>query len=262
MAEAITAIHLSSLVESPFLERGGFMLVGPPGILKSTLLGVLEHYPDALVLSDVNARTLGQLKNMIAQGSVRTLVLPELAKVYERADHTAANVEGTLRALAAEGFSAAGYEDQTLQRFKARCLIIGAMTPDTYEQHAERWRKSGFSRRFLWGLVTADVQEIERAAVERRPVDLQFRVSPPTSTAIPDSTTLRERQGLRTLVKYQPAPHSAQLNLMVKTLAALKWWYSENGRTPRRAMSVLSAFARCLARHGAEIILPTRSRRA
>lgn len=256
MAEALTAMHLSTRVESPFMEQGGFMLVGPPGILKSTLLGVLEVYPDALPLSDVNARTLGRLKSLIASGSLRTLVLPELAKIYERADHTAANVEGTIRALASEGFSAMSYEDATLQRFKARCFVIGAMTPDTYEQYAERWQKSGFSRRFLWGLAMSDVSRLERAAIERAPIDLQFRVSPQVNSAIPDTTTMKERQELRAMVKYQPTPHSAQLNIMVRMLAALKWWYREDRRKARSALHTLKTFAHCLSKNGAEIVFP------
>lgn len=251
--EAIIACHLSSYVESPFPERGGLMLVGPPGVLKSAMLSVLDTYADALILSDVNARSLGHLKNLIAQGSVRTLVLPEMQKVYERAEHTSSNVEGTIRALVAEGWSAASYEDATIQRLRARALVIGAMTPDTYEEHSERWAKSGFSRRFVWSLLTTDTGKLDQAAVDGEPIDMGHHPSPAIATLIHNSTTGAERQELRVLTKYQPSPHASQIHTLIKMLAAWKWWYGHIHRNRRSAMVQMRAWAATLGRHGAYV---------
>ena len=42
MIECLAAAHLSNYVDSPFHERGGIMLVGPPGSLRTTLTRALE----------------------------------------------------------------------------------------------------------------------------------------------------------------------------------------------------------------------------
>lgn len=229
------------------------MLVGPPGVLKTTILEALDSYPDALILSDINAQSLGRLKDEIAQGSIRTLVLPELQKLYERAEHTASNVEGTLRALASEGFSSAGYENATLQRFKARCMVIGAMTPATYERHSQRWTETGFGRRFLWALVSGDTGALEQSAVSGIPLDFGLRTIPTLpSVMIADTTTHKERHRLAALVKYQPKPHNEQIIILTRMLSALKWWYKEERRGVR-AMDALVSWGSCLSRHGGEL---------
>ena len=150
LLDVLCAVHLTSYVESPFKDRGGLMIVGAPGILKSTVLDIVDaNYADAIALSDVNAQALNRLKSRIAQGDIRTLVLPEYSKLYERNPATASNVEGTLRALVSEGFSSASFEDATLQRQRARATVVAAMTPEFREDQAERWQRSGFARRFL-----------------------------------------------------------------------------------------------------------------
>ena len=253
--EAIIACHLSSYVESPFPERGGLMIVGPPGTLKSAMVDVLSTYADALILSDVNAQSLGHFKNDVARGAIRTLVLPEMQKVYERAEHTSANVEGTLRALVAEGWSAASYEDQTIQRFKARATLIACMTPDTYEVHARRWQSTGFSRRFLWALITTDANQLDRAAMDDVPLDFGHHPAPITTTAIKNLTTRDERHALLPLVRYQPTPHAAQLHTLVKMLGAWKWWYGHIHRNRRVALTSLRTFALAMTKHGTELHL-------
>lgn len=252
LVEVLCAAHLGNLVEGPFQERGGLMLVGPPGVLKTTFVSALDHaYQDAIMVSDINVQSLIRLRDAIASGKINTLVLPELAKVYERADVTAKNVEGTLRAMAAEGFSAASFEDSRINRLVARALVIGAMSPAMVTRHFTAWEESGFNRRFLWCLVRlADPLALERAAINWSKIDFRMRHLPlaPLGSQIPNLTTQRERQRLAVLAKYQPGgDHAIQIQLLIRILAVLRWWYQESG-DPRDAMETLEAFAPALSK--------------
>lgn len=258
LIEALCAAHLSSYVESPFLDRGGIMLVGPPSVLKSTLLDlVARQYSEAVPLSDINARSLGQLRDAIAANAVRTLVCPELAKLYERHKNTAGNVEGTIRALVAEGFAAASWEDSRINRRRARCVFLSALTPEFQNQNFTRWEKSGFSRRFLWPLVTLrDVTVVERAIESWTLLDFRVRHVPmvPPSGVIPNTTTTAERARLRPFLEHQPGgvgAHAVQLLLLVKMLAVLKWWHEDADK----AWKLVAAFAGALGEEGAELYL-------
>lgn len=260
LVEVVSAVHLSSYVEGRFTERGGLMIVGPPGVLKTTFISVLDrHYEDAIMLSDVNARMLVQLRDAIAGGSVRTLVFPELAKLYQRVEHTAANAEGVLQALAGEGFQAASFEDSRVSRLRARGTIIGAMTPATRERHFARWEENGFNRRFLWSLIRlADPGVLERAVVEWKLIDFNIKhvPRPPVmGESIPNLTTRAERQDLKILCKYQPGTsHALHLQLLTRVLAVLRWWYEQVGDT-RDPMATLHRFAESLGRDGGDVEL-------
>lgn len=259
LVEVLCAAHLASLVEGPFNERGGIMVVGPPGVLKSTFVSTLDHhYQDAIMMSDVNVKSLVRMRDAIASGKVNTLVLPELAKVYERADVTSMNVEGTLRALTAEGFSAASFEDSRVNRLQARAVVIAALTPSLVETHFSAWEESGFNRRFLWCLIRlSDPTALERAAVNWKRIDFRIRHVPlaPLGSKIPNLTEHAERKRLAVLVKYQPGgDHAIQIQLMVRILAVLRWWYNETGDR-RDPMQTVEAFAVSLGRAGAELEL-------
>jgi hypothetical protein len=260
LVEVLCAAHLGQMVDFPFTERGGVMLVGPPGVLKTTFVSVLDKtYQDCIMLSDVNVKSLVQLRDNIASGKINTLVLPELAKLYERADVTAKNVEGTLRALVAEGFTAASFEDSRINRLTARCMVIAALTPSIQNRHFTEWEESGFNRRFLWALVKlADPLAIERAVLSLERINFRYEHVPmmPLNGSIPNRTTLRERQQLASMVKYQPGgDHAIQLQVMIRTMAVLRWWYAERG-LDRRAMDTMEAFAPALGKTGVELQLP------
>lgn len=261
LVEILCAAHLGNMVEGPFEERGGMMIVGPPGVLKTTFVSVLDKtYQDAIMVSDINVKSLIQLRDAIAAGKVNTLVLPELAKLYERADVTSQNVEGTLRALAAEGFNAASFEDSRVNRLVARAMIVGAMTPSVVTKHFTAWEESGFNRRFLWVLVKlADPNALERAAVNWQRINFRMQHVPlaPLGGSIPNRTTYAERQRLAAIVKYQPGgDHAIQIQCLVRILAVLRWWYAESGST-RNAMDTVEAFAPALGKTGVALRLPS-----
>jgi hypothetical protein len=260
MLDVMYAVHLSSYVEAPFADRGGVMLVGPPAVFKSAMIDVLDrHYYNVVSLSDANTRTLTDLRGQMAQEAIRTLTLPEIGKLYERDPRVAQNVEGNLRALVAEGWRSASYEDARINRLLARCTIVGAMTPDTQEQNFKRWESTGFNRRFLWPLVGLEKPDVVERAVEKW-VRIEFETGtfPPLPVAsIPNLTTERERQELRALVKYQPGTsHGSQMMLLVKILAVLKWWGQQIGRPEEFGLRRVREFGRTLGRHGALLEVP------
>lgn len=265
LIEVVCALHLAHLVDAPYEERGGLFLVGPPGALKSTFLAELDrHYPDALTLTDLNAKTLAALRDRIASGTVRTLVFPEYQKIYERKDDTAANLEGAIRALVAEGFTAAAFEEQQMNRLRARACVIGAITPATQLKRFEKWEESGFNRRFLWSLIRLDNPAVLDQAVENWS-RVKFRVRhvpqpPPMGETIPNATTREERARLRAMVKYQPGGSTVQhVQSLTRILAVLRWWYGETGDR-RNPMQTIERFAWSLGREGARVELEPMSR--
>ncbi len=258
LVEVLCAAHLSYHVQGPFRERGGIMIVGPPGVLKTTFVSVLDRqYQDALMVSDINVKTLIRMRDAIAAGKVNTLVLPELAKLYERQEVTSSNVEGTLRAMVAEGFASASFEDHRINRLKAHALVIGALTPSTQTKYFSSWEETGFNRRFLWSLIRLkDASVVERAAINW--TRLNFRLShvplPPLEDGgIPNLTSVRERQRIAVLVKHQPGgDHAIQIQLLTRVLAVLRWWYEQSGDI-RDPMDTVERFGESLGKDGAAI---------
>jgi hypothetical protein len=228
------------------------------------LLGFLDrNYSDALAVSDINARSLIELRDQIAGGIIRTLILPEMFKLYERHATTSSNVEGTLRALAAEGFHASSNQDQQVQRTVARCMVIGGMTPMLLEANSRRWRDSGFSRRFLWSLIALENPHVlTRSVNEWTPVNIGLAnaLPPVPGSKIPFTTVSKqERERLEMHVKYQQgAPHNLQHLLLCKMLVVLRWWYrmqEKRAHPDKDAWQTISLFARTLGKSGAYIRL-------
>lgn len=256
--EVIAAIHLSSRVSSNFPERGGLMIVGPPAVLKSSMLQVLDrHYHDVLTLSDINAKTLTALRDAVSSHRINSLVFPEFGKIYQRKSDTSSNVEGVLTAMVSEGFLSAGFEDSRIQRLEARAVVIGAMVPATHRKHFEEWEDSGFHRRFLWSYIVMEHPGwLEAAVVEAERLSFGLTVlprAPVDGSMITDLTTRAERERCRVFVKYQPGGHAVlQLQLLTKALAVLRWWYRESG-DPRNAMDTITAFGETLGKIGGRL---------
>lgn len=260
LVEVLCAAHLSSYVDSQFQDRGGVYLVGPPSVLKSTLLGFLDrNYPDAVGLSDINARALGELRDQIAAKTIRTLVLPEYAKIWDRHPYTARNVEGTLRALAGEGFQSPSFEDARINRLRARATVLAGLVPSFQIAHYKEWEDTGYNRRMLWPLVRLrDPHLLEQAVEDNKMIDLKVGQLPhaPISDMIPNLTTQQERAALRMAVKNQPGgTHASQLALLVKILAVFKWWYRAIGRKDKEALATMRSFCQALGKEGTELVL-------
>lgn len=235
------------------------MIVGPPGALKTTCVDFLDNsFSDALILSDINVQSLTKIKERIASNSIRSLVLSEMGKVYERHSTVASNVEGTLRAFAGEGFSAASFEDSTISRSKARATVIGAMTNSLREKYATRWEDSGFARRFLWALVTLqDPGALDRAVINGDLLDIAIIDAPrvPPGGVIPDYTTREERSIIAAWCKYQPTPHTVQIAVLIKSWAVMKWWARQQRRSDNVAWKTLQRIAAAFGKNGVELII-------
>ena len=260
MIEVLCAMHLSSRVEGPFPSRGGIMLVGSPGVFKTSLLAVLDaNYDDALMLSDVNVSTLTDYRSGMQSGRIRSIVLPELAKLYERNPATANNVIGTVRALVDEGFRSASFEDARIQRASSRCTVMGALTPALQQKHYKEWIDSGFARRFLWLLISlADEDALTDAVTKWQRIDFHAPILPRPpidSSRIPLLSSDVERRHLLRFLKHQPGESTVvQHSTLVKIHGVLKWWYQQTG-DKRDAMDTVTAFGISLGSNGAQLEL-------
>lgn len=259
LVEVICAVHLSPYVEGSLEHRGGLMLVAPPGTLKSTLAEMCEHYPDALLLTDLNVQTLVDLRDSLTSDNIRTLVFSEFAKLYERNPQTASNIEGSLRALASEGFAGASFQDQRVNRRKAYATVIGAMPPGLVDKQFKRWEETGFNRRFLWatyGIKGAHI--LDDAAAELRRLDFGIKDVlrvPPIGMVIPFLLTSAERERVKLLVRHQPGgSHTQQIQLMSRIWSVLKWWHRERD-TPKEAEQTIEAFSLALTKGGTDLYL-------
>jgi hypothetical protein len=149
LLEFLHAAHHTWLVQSEWEERGGIMIIAPPGAWKTTLCYTLDSYTDAKCLGDVNIKSMHVLREQILSGTYRTLVFGELEKLYARNPATAANIEGVLKQLIEEGLRQFSFENPSASRMPARAMVLCAVTPSIYGKLMTAWVESGFLRRFL-----------------------------------------------------------------------------------------------------------------
>jgi hypothetical protein len=252
--EAICAMHLACYVEGPVQDRGGLMIVGPPGNLKTTLLDVLDdNFHNAISCSNLNTQTLSRIAPQFGTGSLRSLVLPDLQACYAGDPRTAARLEQQLMQLAGEGSRGPSWQDARFQKFKVRAAVFGAMTNRFYEKYANYWEDSGFQRRFLWSSYTLANPEILLDAIEEwKRADVGGIKIPdtPGNGVIPDSLDSAERKEIRRWLKYQPGPHEVQYSLLCRTTSALRWHYN-NRKLKRDPMHTMREFAVTLRKDAA-----------
>lgn len=255
LIECVKAAHLSSCVDTPFDSSAGLFLVGPPGVMKTTIIGALENYETVLTLSDVNSKVLtGIVKSQLTSNTIKTIALPEVQRIYERDPRTAAGVEGTIRSLVEEGVHGASFEDPTVTRFKARAAVIGAMTDKFRDLNWTRWTDSGFARRFMWSLIRLSDPQILMNAVEKgRKAQIRDDVvsmPPPIMMKIP-SIDASVRRRIRPLVRKQPHPSNVQYELLCRMTSVLCYYYAKQ-RSKKDPLETIHEFGHSLLL-GAEI---------
>lgn len=256
--EVVCAIHLASFVTSPVEDRGGLMIVGPPGSLKSTAIDILDaNYHNAVSVSNLNTTTLLQMQDQLQSGAVRSVIVPDLQALYAGDPRTVGRVEQAIMQLAAEGHRGASWQDARFQRFKSRCTVFSAMTAKFFERHANPWNDSGFLRRFLWVAYRLDDPEtLMRAITHWQRAELGSITIPqvPANGEIPDRLTVADREKIRSWVKHQPGPHEIQFSLLCRAASVLIWHY-ERRKIKRKAMTTLEEFSRTLHKDAALVQL-------
>jgi hypothetical protein len=255
LIEVIDAAHCTAYVESPFEQRGGLMLIGPPETLRTTMIDIaLGQHPSALIVSDINMRSLTGLKDDLTSGRYSTIGFSDYQKLYERAASTAANVEGTLRALMEEGFSKSPHDDPTSASTRARALLVAAMVEATYKNKVQDWKQSGYLRRWLVCLLYMPVMSRNKLTQsvhdwKKLEFDGIKRVSP--TTPIPYNISEEESRRLLLMVKEQ-ASQGTPFVLLKKIYCVLKWKYKDQ---PGKVADIMSDFAPTLGKDGVGIVI-------
>lgn len=174
LIEMISAAHLTPYVFGDVGdERGGLMLVAPPGHLKTTAIEILEQFPRILMVSNITNGTLTDLREAFVSGEIRTLGFPDYDMLYKRHSSVSSQLEGTIMSLMGEGFRKAPYKDQRIQVMKARCTVVAGITLKCYEERIPGWLDSGFARRFLWSqFKVKNPEELEEALVHFKKAQL------------------------------------------------------------------------------------------
>jgi hypothetical protein len=246
--ECISAIHQAKFVNGDFEQRGGFMLVAPPGMLKSTLIKLaLEDYPDALLMSDLNISTLTAMKNSLIDGRYTTLGFGEFEKLYQRNPATAINIEAHIKALVEEGFLRSSFEDQRAQSLAARCAVVGGITPSCYTQRYTKWMENGFARRFMFASYTLHNPEAIMQAIEKWKLINFGKVlgMSPGNKKIPYTILADENKFLRSAIGGQPT-HEGPFVMAKKMFCVLKWRHG-----PKKARAIFEDFSESLKTKGA-----------
>jgi hypothetical protein len=254
LVEIISAAHLSYYVDSPFEERGGIMLVGPPASLKTAVVEVTNCYPNANIVSDLTIKQASRLREDLCSGRIITMVFSDFAKLYQRQSTTASNMEGFIRAITAEGYRVTNWEDSRMQMLPARSLVIGCMTTSFYTQHFSNWKDDGFSRRFLWSFFRlhnpdAIIEAIIRGVKLEFTTDKGFNPRIPTSNTIPWKCTSEESRMLSNLLRYQEAKQIG-ISMLQKMLSALKWKFPGQKNKP---MEIIKDFSESLGKDGTKL---------
>ena len=256
VVQVLCAAHLSWAVESRWQERGGLILVAPPGQIKTTFLMFLEQFYGAYVSTDLNSQMMAKLKDDIIAERIRTIVIPDIQKLYERHTMVSGNLEGTLRSMMEEGFIASSHQDASCISRKAKALFISAATPSFYEDKLQKWRQSGFARRVIFCIYTlSDPDALLRAvdAWQRLEIKQGHNFSIPTRK-IPYSMTSEESKRLRHFMRKQT--DTTPLVLLKKIACVLRWrWKLLKQRGPDPTMAILKDFSESLSGEGAKVDL-------
>jgi hypothetical protein len=256
LCEVIAAVHLSTYVTSPFEQRGGLMLVAPPGHLKTTAAEILSEFPRTLVLSDLTVKSTISMRDEFLGGNINTLVFSDYAKIHKRHNSVSANIEGIIMSLAGEGFRKPAFADQRVASLPARATIVGCVTNKFAEQHEEEWLDNGFYRRFIWCRYRVSNPEyLEDAIAQWRKAEFEggFSSRVPTSRNISYNLTEDEVTRLRYDLRFTPDRKMA-LILAQKILCVLKWKF-KNAEDSEKAMNIWKDFSVSLMKDGAVLRL-------
>lgn len=220
-----------------------------------------EQYAHALVVSDLTSQNIVKLRDDVVAGRIRTIVVRDLQKIYERKSETAANLEGNLRALVDEGFRAAAWESQRAIGAEARALVVAAMPVAFYRYRYDEWDRSGFARRFLWCHYRLDYPELLTEAIESwNRIEIGgLAWSVPAGDEIEHSISREEAAEMRSWLRFQPDDKTG-LVLLQKIGSAIRWRRRKQHKKDN-TMEVLNDFSSCLGQSGAILRLKQDSKK-
>lgn len=255
LVEILDAAHQTQYVLHPLENRGGMFLVGPPEAVKTSLIkAAMNVHSDVITVSDITVKQLFKLREDMSRGRYTTLAFTEFSKIYERHSSVSSNLEGHFRGLVEEGSNLASYSDQRMAISQARCLIVGAMTENFYQNKFTDWIETGFARRFLWCIYKVENSwKLTHAIAQMQPIDLDgikrlpFRPSLKIKYDLQDGD---ERQ-IKAWLKDQPGEATPFL-LMSKIVCVLRHKYKKE---PGKAKEIIEAFVPCLSKTGGVLIL-------
>lgn len=253
------ALQYTYLVDSPFKQRGGFLLVAAPGNMKSTIVEAsVRPFPNALAYSDLTLKQLAVLRSPIANGLYQTLGFLELEKLYARQPAVAMNLEGVIKAMVEEGFSHFAFEDKRCWVPVARCYVIASVLDNLYRFHFARWQDNGFLRRFLvfkYNLSMSAKAKVRNAIHEGELIEMPS-MFPIPSTPIKFEVTKEESRQVEIILGSDDMSFTP-LNLSRKALAVLKWVHKQNrnGRKKQTPMECLEDLRDGLGSFGGQLEL-------
>lgn len=231
------------------------MLVGPPETLRTTVIELsLNQHPSALIVNDINMRSLTSLKDELTAGRYSTIGFLDYQKLYERQGTTSANVEGTLRALMEEGFSKTPHDDPTSASTRARAFLVAAVVESLFKNKAQDWKQTGYLRRWLICLMFMPAlsrNKLIQAVHDWKKLEFDGikRISP--TTPIPYNITEEESKRLLVMVREQPS-QGTPFVLLKKIYSVLKWKYKDS---PGKVADIMTDFSSCLKKDGTGLII-------
>lgn len=221
----LCALQYSYMVDSPYKQRGGVLLIAAPGNMKSTIVEkVIDPFPNALKYSDLTLKQLAVVRTAISNGIYQTLGFLELEKIYARNVSVAMNLEGVLKAMVEEGFSHFAFEDKRCWVPTARCYVVASVLDSLYRFHFPRWQENGFLRRFLqfkYNLSVPAREKVKDAHHRGELIELP-PMFPIATTNIKFDVSAEESRALSMLIGSDDMVFTP-LNLLRKALSVLKW---------------------------------------
>lgn len=250
LCEIISAAHLSNYVKAPIEDRGGLMLVAPPGHLKTTAAEVLQEFSNTIVISDLTLKSITQMREDMLAGHILTLIASDYSKIHKRHASIATNIEGVIMALVGEGFRKSAFADQRIQAIPARVVVVGCMTPKFAEDKQGDWLDNGFYRRFIWSRYRLDDPEFLEDALKKwkkAEIDGDFSARIPGNRFIEYTLTESEVNKIAHSLRHM-LDRKIALVLSQRILCALKWKFK---RDPDLPMKIWNDFAESLTDDGA-----------
>jgi len=249
-------MHHSYRVHSDtFKARGGVLLLGPPGNLKTTILNTFEGQTGFHLVSDITSNSLLGIRNQILSGRIHTVAIQDLNKIYERKAETTANIMGNLRALMDEGFTQMAHENKVPVRVKARSLVLAACTSGLWENEYASWMSNGLGRRLIHSTFRLKTKGIIADAIlDDNPIKIgtSHLCRVPSELILPlGKADSREAETLLKVLALGQMEFDVQLLILRKALVMLRWKYRDvNGNIP---LELIEEFAGSFRNEGIEL---------